>query len=225
MIRINLIGSREREESSSRRTEGIFAVGVFGLVLAGVAMAYLSQQSTVSNLEATAEILETELVKIRQQDQEFKKMEQQKKETEDKLYIVGTLTSKERRAAPVHILDDLSSSAPEYLWLTDFAERGGAARINGKAVDNQTIASFANDLAKSRYFQNVEIRETAQEDVAPASRQSPARGGKQATPQPQIPVKKFLIESTINYLPGVIQQATSSEASGEQGSDKGKEGN
>jgi Tfp pilus assembly protein PilN len=223
MIRINLIGSREGEESSSRRMEGTFAGLVLALALAGVAMAYLSQQSTVSNLDATAAILETELVKIRQQDQEFKKMEQQKKETEDKLYIVGTLTSKERRAAPVHILDDLSSSAPEYLWLTDFTERGGAVRINGKAVDNQTIASFANDLAKSRYFQKVEIRETAQEDVTPVSRQvSP--GGKQAPLQPQIPVKKFLIESVINYLPGLTQQATTSEASAKD-LGKGKEGN
>jgi Tfp pilus assembly protein PilN len=224
MIRINLIGSREGEESSSRRTEGIFAGVVLGLLLAGVAMAYLSQQSTVSNLEATAATLEADLVKIRQQDQEFKKMEQQKKETEDKLYIVGTLTSKERRAAPVHILDDLSSSAPEYLWLTDFTERGGTTQINGKAVDNQTIASFANDLAKSRYFQKVEIRETAQEDVTTASRPS-ALGGKQAPPQPQIPMKKFLIESMINYLPGTIQQTATSEASVAKGSGKGKEGN
>ena len=187
-------------------------------------MSYLSQQSTVSSLDATAAILETELVNIRQQDQEFKKMQDQKKEIEDKLYIVGTLTSKERRAAPVHILDDLSASAPEYLWLTDFTERGGAARINGKAVDNQTIASFANDLAKSRYFQKVEIRETAQEDVATApQRVSP--GGKQALPQPQIPVKKFLIESTINYLPRLPQQVPTSEDPVAKGSDKGKEGN
>ena len=224
MIRINLIGSREREESSSRRIEGIFAGGAIGLVLAGIAMSYLSQQSTVSSLDATAAILETELVNIRQQDQEFKKMQDQKKEIEDKLYIVGTLTSKERRAAPVHILDDLSASAPEYLWLTDFTERGGAARINGKAVDNQTIASFANDLAKSHYFQKVEIRETAQEDVATAPQRVSPRG-KQALPQPQIPVKKFLIESTINYLPRLPQQVPTSEDPVAKGSDKGKEGN
>ena len=204
--------------------EGIIAGGVLGIVLAGIAMTYLSQQSALSNLAATTAMLEAELVKIRQQDAEFKKMEQQKKETEDKLYIVGTLTSKERRAAPVHILDDLSSSAPEYLWLTDFAERGGTARINGRAVDNQTIASFANDLAKSRYFQKVEIRETAQEDVATTSRQPPPSGGKQAVPQPQIPVKKFLIESMINYLPGTMQKAANSEDSGEKGSDR-REGN
>ena len=219
MIRINLIGSREGEESSSRRTEGVLAGGVLGLVLAGIALSYLSQQSIVRNLEATAATLEAELVKIRLQDEEFKKMEQQKKETEDKLRIVATLTSKERRAAPVHILDDLSSSAPEYLWLIDFTERGGTARINGKAVDNQTIASFANDLAKSRYFQKVEIRETSQEDVT-TTPQRVSPGGKQAPPQPRIPVKKFLIESTINYLPGIVQQAASSEASGEKGSDR-----
>ena len=134
----------------------------------------------------------------------------------DKLSIGSILTWKERRAAPVHILDDLSSSAPEYLWLTDFAERGGTARINGKAVDNQTIASFANDLAKSRYFQKVEIRETAQEDVAAASRLPSA--GKQAVPQ--IPVKRFLVESMINYLPGTMQRAVKSENSGEKGSER-----
>lgn len=224
MIRINLIGSREGEEFSSRRTEGIVAGGVLGLVLAGIVMTYLSQQSILSSLETTTATLEAELVNIRQQNQELKKMEQQKKETEDKLYIVGTLTSKERRAAPVHILDDLSSSAPEYLWLTDFAERGGTVRINGKAVDNQTIASFANDLAKSRYFQKVEIRETAQEDVATASRQPPPSRGKQAVPQSQLPVKRFLIESRINYLPGTMQRAANSEDSGEKGSAK-RQGN
>jgi hypothetical protein len=77
-------------------------------------------------------------------------------------------------------------------------------------------------LAKSRYFQKVEIRETAQEDETTASRQS-SPGGKQALPQPQIPMKKFLIESMINYLPGTIQQAATSEATVTKGSEK--EGN
>jgi len=215
MIRINLIGNREGEESSSRKIEGILAGGVIILVLAGIVMSYLAQQLVASNLDATAERLEADLVKIRQEDQEFKKMQDQKKEIEDKLYLVSILTSKERRAAPVHILDDLSASAPEYLWLTDFTERGGATQINGRAVDNQTIASFANDLAKSHYFQKVEIRETSQEDVGTTRQPSPGSGGRQALPQAPIPVKKFLIESTINYLP--TQQITPSGAPAAKG--------
>jgi len=205
MIHINLLGGREGEEASSRKKEGTLLVGGLGVILAGVALSYFSQQSILGALDKDVATLQTEMTKIRQQDQEFTNMEQHKKETENKLQVVGSLTSKERRAAPVHVLDDLSSSAPEYLWLTEFAERGGAARINGRAVDNQTIAAFANDLAKSRYFQKVEIRETAQEDGITAPGR-PVAAGRQNQPQPQIPVKRFLIETTINYLPGVTQQ-------------------
>ena len=221
MIHINLLGSREGEEASSRKKEGMLFVGGLGIILAGVALSYFSQQSILGDLNKHIATLQTEMTKIRQQDQEFKTMEEHKKETENKLQVVGSLTSKERRAAPVHVLDDLSSSAPEYLWLTEFAERGGIATINGRAVDNQTIAAFANNLAKSRYFQKVEIRETAQEDGTTAPGVHTATG-KSSQSQPQIPVKRFLIETTINYLPGVTQRPV--EASEGKGAGQEKEG-
>ena len=222
MIHINLLGGREGEEASSRKKEGTLFVGGLGIILAGIALAYFSHQSILGALDKNIATIQTEMTKIHQQDQELNNMEQHKKETENKLHVVGSLTSKERRAAPVHVLDDLSSSAPEYLWLTEFAEHGGAAKINGRAVDNQTIAAFANDLAKSRYFQKVEIRETAQEDGLNAPNR-PAVAGKQSQPQPQIPVKRFLIETTINYLPGFTQQPGTPEGkSAGQGKEGGK---
>ena len=218
MIRINLLGGREGEEASSRKKEGTLFAGTLGIILAGIAMVYFSQLSILRALDERTTTLQTEMTKIRQQDQEFNNLEQHKKETENKLQVVGSLTSKERRSAPVHVLDDLSSSAPEYLWLTEFAERGGAAKINGRAVDNQTIAAFANDLAKSRYFQKVEIRETVQEDGTNAPVRS-TTAAKQ--PQPPVPVKRFLIETTINYLPGVPQQPSTPEG---KSAEQGKEG-
>lgn len=222
MIHINLLGGREVEEASSRKKEGILVGGGLGIVLVGIAMAYFSQQSALSALDKKITTLQAEMAKIRQEDQELKNMEQHKRDTENKLKVVSSLTSKERRAAPVHVLDDLSSSAPEYLWLTEFAESGGTAKINGKAVDNQTIAAFANDLAKSRYFQKVEIRETAQEDATTALGRSSV-AGKQNQIQPQIPAKRFLIETIINYLPGTTQQLGTPEGkSAEQGKEGGK---
>ena len=218
MIRINLLGGREGEEASSRKKEGTLFAGTLGIILAGIAMVYFSQLSILRALDERTTTLQTEMTKIRQQDQELNNLEQHKKETENKLQVVGSLTSKERRSAPVHVLDDLSSSAPEYLWLTEFAERGGAAKINGRAVDNQTIAAFANDLAKSRYFQKVEIRETVQEDGTNAPVRS-TTAAKQ--PQPPVPVKRFLIETTINYLPGVPQQPSTPEG---KSAEQGKEG-
>ncbi|MBI3302285.1 MAG: PilN domain-containing protein, partial [Deltaproteobacteria bacterium] len=124
-----------------------------------------------------------------------------KKDLEDKIRVVRLLTSPERRAASVHILDDLSASTPEQLWLTEFAEAKGVAKISGKAVDNQTIAAFARNLSGSRYFQKVEIRETSQEAppaVDPRNRPGAGKPLPVDSP-PAVSMTKFLIEVSLNY--------------------------
>jgi hypothetical protein len=151
------------------------------------------------------------MVTIRKQNQDLEKIERQKKETEGKLRVVHLLTSPARRAAPVHIFDDLSDSAPQMLWLTEFTEVKGAAKINGRSVDNQTIAAFARKLSNSRYFKKVEIRETVQEKPV-ANPRNQAAGGKGApVAAPPIPVTRFLVEAAIDYLPGVAQEEAKKE--------------
>jgi len=209
MIRINLLAARETEEASSRRRELILSgIGLVAVLLSTLLM-YMWQQSTLQSLTADASAVEVKITEIRKQNQEIQKLEQQKRETEKKIELVRLLTSPERRSASVHILDDLSSSTPEYLWLTEFAENKGAAKINGKAVDNQTIAAFAHDLSKSKYFQKVEIRETAQEDPVDLRTRPGTRPAGQLTPNVPIPIKRFLIEASINYLPGAAKQLDS----------------
>ena len=178
-------------------------------LLGALAWTHLGTQSELQTATANVEKLEVDVEMIRRQNQEVERLEQQKIDVEKKLTVVRLLTSAERRSASVHILDDLSSSTPEYLWLTDFTEVKGAAKINGRAVDNQTIASFARDLSRSKYFQKVEIRETAQED--PTAQRSP-RGSlnQQGGANPPIPVKRFLIEAAVNYIP-ITKKVTESE--------------
>jgi Tfp pilus assembly protein PilN len=216
MIRINLISAREAEAASSRNAEFVLLGIGLAALLGSLAWSYWSVQSELQTASAQVEKLEGDVATIRKQNQEIEQLERQKGEVEKKLAVVRLLTSAERRSASVHILDDLSSSTPEYLWLTDFVEVKGSARINGKAVDNQTIASFARDLARSKYFQKVEIRETAQED--------PARGQQAAgTPPQSIPVKRFLIEAVVNYIPPTKKTTTETEgARNSSESGKGK---
>jgi Tfp pilus assembly protein PilN len=210
MIRINLISDRDVEEASSRQAEFLlFGLGLAGLV--GILFwTFMSMQNALQETTTQVEKLETGVATIRKQNEEIERLEKQKNDTEKKLRVVRTLTSAERRSASVHILDDLSSSTPEYLWLTDFTEVKGSAKINGRAVDNQTIASFARDLSRSKYFEKVEIRETAQEDPSDRSRGQQIQQGGTGAP---IPVKRFLIEAAINYLPTIGKQPTDSEGS------------
>jgi len=222
MIRINLISAREVEEASSRKTEFIF-LGLGLIVLLGVlAWTHLSAQNTLQEATAQVEKLENEVATIRKQNEEVERLEKQKRDTEKKLKVVRALTSAERRSASVHILDDLSSSTPEYLWLTDFTEVKGSAKINGKAVDNQTIASFARDLSRSKYFQKVEIRETAQED--PSDPRTRSLQSQQSGANVSIPVKRFQIEASVNYLPTAEKQAApEAEATGKAQKPQGRE--
>jgi Tfp pilus assembly protein PilN len=206
MIRINLLPVREVEQASSRRKETALAGGLIALTCAGVAIAYVLQGSQLSEVNAELRRAEKALEKIRLQNQDLEKIEEKKKDTEEKLRLVRVLTSPQRRAASVHVLDDLSTSTPESLWLTDFIETKGAAKISGKAVDNQTIAAFAHNLSNSVYFQNVEIRETVQEVQTvnePRRRAARAEATVDNAAAFAPPVTKFLIEARINYTPGV----------------------
>ena len=213
MIRINLLTTREVDEASSQRRELILVFGGIAAVLVLCASAFFAQQNTLGALDSRTQLTEKELTVIRKQNEAIDKLEQQKRELEGRVRVVELLTSTERRSASVHILDDLSSSTPPYLWLTEFTENNGTARISGRSVDNQTIAAFANDLNKSPYFKTVEIRETQQEDLqSPASRAA-ARRASNAPPQPQIPVQRFLIDATINYNPGAVLDEPASESS------------
>src|SRR5215475_3673810 len=121
MIRINLLPVREVEQASSRRKELILAGGCVAVTLAAIFLVHIFQFSLLSSVNKELAQLQGTIAKIRQRNQDLEKMEQQKKDLEDKIQIVRQLTSPERRTASVHILDDLSSSTPEQLWLTEYA--------------------------------------------------------------------------------------------------------
>ena len=140
MIRINLLPVRTIDQVSSRRKELGLVGSIFVLTFLSILIVQVLQSSTLTEASEKSDRLERELTKIRKENQDLEKLEQQKKELEEKIRVVNALTSPQRRTASVHVLDDLSSSTPQFLWLTEYTENRGAAQIRGKAIDNQTIA-------------------------------------------------------------------------------------
>ena len=205
MIRINLLPTRAAGQASSQRKEILLAGGILATTLIAIFAAHSLQLTKLKAVNNSRDRLEKELTQIRKENSDLENLEQQKKDLEEKIRVVNILTSPQRRTASVHVLDDLSSSTPEFLWLTEYAENKSATQIRGKAIDNQTIASFANNLASSAYFRNVEIRETQQEA------QTTARGGRNAAKDnaaSSVMMTKFLIEARIQYGPSPEPVAT-----------------
>ncbi len=184
MIHINLLPVRDVETAPVRRKEFIIAGVILCLAFSVIARLHMVQARQTGTAHAQVMSLESEVERIRNETEEIQGLIEKKDLLVQRLQAMTSLTSPQRRSASVRILDDLSRSTPDLLWLTYFSEANGTAHIQGEAVDNQTIATFARNLSLSPYFERVEIRETVQEQRGRLREEAGQ-------------VKKFLIEALI----------------------------
>lgn len=160
MIRINLIPAEEVQRSAGKRQQmAIGALVVGGAVLLLVGLHGWQQAALMSARRAQAR-LEREIAELKGPYETVVQMERQKKELEEKLAVIRDLEAK--KVGPVRMLIDLSDATPDKLWLTEFVETNGSARISGLGVDEQTVADFLRRLDTSPYFVGVDLEETSQ---------------------------------------------------------------
>lgn len=190
MIRINLLPVEEAARAAGRRQE--LALGVLGVavVVAGFVAAHAWQGLRIGGAHRQLKQLTQQLAEIQGPYAEVTRMDQQKQELRDKLRVIAQLEAK--KVGPVRILSDLSSSTPDKLWLTEFADTGGQLKLTGLGIDEQTIADFLRRLSTLRFFQSVDLDETSQ------------------VTQQGTKLKKFVIRARLDY--GAPGTATPNQA-------------
>ena len=184
-IRINLLADVGQEVASPHRTESVLASALIVASLGTLGSVYSAQSSQVQAMANQRTRLESELSALRQHAAVLLTHQKEQARIEKKIKLIQGLTSSQSQARTVRILDDLSVHTPKFVWLTEFTESAGSAKIEGRAIDNQTVASFAHNLAQSPYFENIEIRETIREQTQATSTGAPS-------------LTRFLIESGVN---------------------------
>jgi type IV pilus assembly protein PilN len=187
MIRINLLPVRAIKAESGRRQDLMIAGASLGLTLTIVLAVYLFQFYRASALDKELAGLRKDIEIFTVQTKEVAELEKKIGELKEKLKAIDQLSGK--KTAPVQFMENLSSTVPANLWLTEFREAGGSLTITGLAIDNQTIADFLKALSSSPYFKSVDLVEAVQLE------------------QDGISIKKFTLKSTLSYgLP--FQSAT-----------------
>jgi Tfp pilus assembly protein PilN len=179
MIRINLLPTEEVERAAGQRQE----IATVGLVVAiGVLLLIVVHSVQAARTAATqhhVNQVRDELQAIVGPYAEVLKIQAQQKELQEKLDVIKSLEA--RSGGPVHMLSDLSSATPDKLWLTEFNEAGGTAKMSGFSVDEQTIADFLRRLGGSTYFNGVDLEETTQVTTE------------------NVKQKKFTLRAQVNY--------------------------
>jgi type IV pilus assembly protein PilN len=187
MIRINLLSSREIEAELGRRQDVVVAVLGVGAAVAVCLAVFLYQVFRTTMLQREVSSLRAEIASIEGGAKEVAQLQTTIASLKQKVTVIENLSKK--KVGPVRVMESLSASAPERLWVTEFKENGGNLTLNGMAIDNQTVADFMKALQGTQYFKDVELVEAAQ------------------TQQDKLALKKFAVRSRLLYQPQAEQQA------------------
>mgnify|MGYP001814538447 CR=1 FL=1 len=174
MIRINLLAT---ERSTKKKSGG----GGGGLPSAGALQSYLllalfaggaailcagawwlqsnKLQELDTNIAADTK-RKNDLDAIKQQVDEF----QRKKATlENTVAVIEMLRAAQK--SPVRMLDEVSGSLPDYVWLTQMDETRGAIRFGGQSNSLAAVADFISALQTSGWFPTVELVSSQEQDA------------------------------------------------------------
>jgi Tfp pilus assembly protein PilN len=175
MIRINLLQVERASSATAKRRTAVN----FGSAAAKVPLlcslifigAVLYVGYTAWSLYQQGQQLEMQLAQAREEEQklqavlrQFEAFEARKKQLEQRVKLIEDLRRDQPKA--VHLLDKISTSVPDRLWLTDMKQTGDAIQMDGQTSTLTALADFIGNLENTGYFKRpVEIISSTEEKV------------------------------------------------------------
>jgi type IV pilus assembly protein PilN len=162
MIRINLLPGPRARGAPKQWDVKLEAAGAIGLVLLTVvACAYYSGSldDEIKAREDEKIAKDKELKNLEQKAAQVQTFEQNKKALEDKNRAIEQL--EKSRAGPVHVMDHISRSLePLKLWVVRLSVKGNDVELEGRAMSNDDVVEFVNNLRRTDYFSSIRLAET-----------------------------------------------------------------
>jgi type IV pilus assembly protein PilN len=161
MIRINLLAvERERARkrvfipAAHRVTIGASLILVGTALLVGWWFWSLRQES--ARLDAQLARAEVESRQVRSVLEQVRKFESRKAVLQQRVSLIEEL--RKGQAAPVHLLDEISKSIPERLWLSELTQTGADFTMSGMTDSLTGVTDFVANLESTKWFRKpVEI--------------------------------------------------------------------
>jgi type IV pilus assembly protein PilN len=173
MIRINLL-SVEKPVAATASTGPKFSLNLSEkagpiaalFVLAGcagyIAMDYLALQKDDARLHQELIAARQEKARLQPILREVEKFEAQKRDLQQRVNLIEEL--RQNQVGPVHMLDQISRSMPDRLWLLEMKQTNNDVTLDGKTSTLSSLADFVANLEASGYFvKPVEITNSEEE--------------------------------------------------------------
>jgi type IV pilus assembly protein PilN len=174
LIKINLLAvDRDRSKKKSKFpvgekvTVGCSLILVFAALLVG--WWYWSLQNESKSLDQQIADAQRETVRLQSVIQQVQQFEARRAQLQQRVTLIETL--RKGQTGPVHLLDQVSRSLPDSMWLTELKQTAADVAIDGRCTTLTALSDFISSLELSNYFERpVEIVDSA---VEPANSATP----------------------------------------------------
>jgi type IV pilus assembly protein PilN len=170
MIRVNLLKPEQKDireapiapspyaqEKKKQPKTGL----IFLVVLMAIISVYYIQDKNIKKQQSQLNDAIEEKRSLQDMAKLLAQVEEQKNLLERKINLINSLTSHQQVA--VKIMDELSLSIPDWVWLTEASYDQNEIRIKGKALSNTLIADYIYSLENSPSFTSVNLISSTQQ--------------------------------------------------------------
>ncbi len=174
MIRINLLTvDRERTKRKAKFQIGqkITVACSFILVAAALVVGwwFWSLQRQSATLDQEIADAERETLRLQSVIQQVAQFEARRVQLQQRVTLIEEL--RKGQTGPVHLLDQISKSLPESMWLTDLKQAASEITLEGNCTSLNALSDFVSALEASNLFERpVEIIDSR---VEPATATTP----------------------------------------------------
>jgi Tfp pilus assembly protein PilN len=176
MIRINLLGTTKPKSRHAAPAVAGVEMGDVGSprvkVLLVLVAAILVNAGWWYWLDKQRQDLATKMAKAEQEnhalaDVKARYLERQREADNYKRRVDVIDQLRSNQAGPVKLLNMIGDTVngTEAVWLDSMKDQGANVDIQGVALSTDAVANLINNLQKTGFFRNVEIKETYQDDT------------------------------------------------------------
>ena len=171
MIRINLLSDGKKTVTRKKKApmkvlpQGadlarLLLLGAVVLGLTPFGVVYYVKKKTIENKTALVQAAEVEVQRLQAIIKEVEQFKAKKAELEHKINVISQL--KQNQRGPVRLMDLVSRSLPELLWLDRLSVAGNNVTLTGQAFNTNAVASFMDNLDQAPELTEPILRETRQ---------------------------------------------------------------
>jgi len=155
MARINLLPWRAERRKQRQREFGVMLgmAALGGLLLSLLIWFYYDMQ--VSGQQERNAYLQTEIDKVKKQNEEIKRLDEQKSRLLARKAVIEQLQAK--RSQMVHLFDALVRTIPDGVVLTALTQDGDMLTLEGRTQSNARVSAYMRNLEVSGWMTSPEL--------------------------------------------------------------------